>query len=100
MTVAYASELDGYDEDDWSDFDQAKDHEAPAHVEQHQEQPKTQESTDRPWWCAHCHAPPLKPEDRLYGVCGGCALRERGQRERARASRETEFTMTKTRGSR
>ncbi len=42
----------------------------------------------RPWWCAHCHSEAQTESDRLYGVCGGCAARDRAQRERARANSE------------
>ncbi len=50
--------------------------------------PERHEHRERPWWCAHCHAPPQTDSDRLYGVCGGCAARDRAQRERARANSE------------
>lgn len=42
----------------------------------------------RPWWCAHCHAEALTESDRLYGVCSGCAERDRRARERAKSNAE------------
>lgn len=57
-------------------------------LQQAVEAPPAHRDIGRPWWCAHCHAPPQSESDRLYGVCSGCAERDRRARERAKSNAE------------